>query len=200
MTEAPDIARAKGHVESAPSSELGEQFFPKQPSSRASCPAPSGPRSLSSRFCASSRRSALRHRPRARLRAAVESRVGRDAGGDRSRCCRHGRGDRSHEDVDRGAKLSPSPAQLHLRLRHEMRQALGARVHVLGEFVERLLRRCFCHVGQPCGFFGVNPAATFCECLNGGQAPLRNHLRSVRVLSASGTLQKNVLLQESDGE
>jgi hypothetical protein len=58
----------------------------------------------------------------------------------------------------------------------------------------------FCHVGQPCGFFGVNPAATFCGCLNGGQAPLRNHLRSVRVLSASGTLQKNVLLQESDGE
>jgi hypothetical protein len=71
---------------------------------------------------------------------------------------------------------------------------------VLGEFVERLLRRCFCHVGQPCGFFGVNPATTFCEGLNGGQAPLRNHLRSVRVLSASGTLQKNVLLQESDGE
>jgi hypothetical protein len=102
--------------------------------------------------------------------------------------------------IDRGAKLSPSPAQLHLRLRHEVRQPLGARVHVLGEFVERLLRGCFCHVSQPCGFFGVNPAATFCECLNSGQAPLRNHLRSVRVLSASGTLQKNVLLQESDGE
>jgi hypothetical protein len=28
----------------------------------------------------------------------------------------------------------------------------------------------------------------------------RNHLRTVRVVSASGTLQKNVLLQESDGE